>query len=292
MENGQEVRQTSDGGYIIAGQVRTYNVTPWDAWLIRTDVNGDAIWTKVYGGSEHDLAYPIIQTTDGGYLMAGGTQSFGAGNYDMWSIKTNANGDSLWSKTYGGVDRDECFDAEQTADGGYILAGRTYSFGAGNADAWLIRTDVNGDALWTKTYGGPAHDWAMAVHQTSDGGYVFVGSTESFGSGDYDVWVIRTDANGDTLWTQTYGGTESETGNDGRQTSDGGYIVCGQTHSFGSGQDDVYLIKIAADAVPGFIRGIVTDQYNGLAIPDVVVDLYNASGDSLLTITTTDNTGF
>jgi hypothetical protein len=284
------VQQTTDGAYIIATNTRSFSTAPheFDLWLLKIDTNGDTLWTKVYGGPEDDFPRSVIQTTDGGYFITGYTRSFGAGGDDVWLLKTDTNGDTIWTKTYGGTANDWGFSVQQTYDGGYILAGFTHSFGAGDRDAWIIKTDENGDTLWTKTYGGSAADAVTSVQLTSDNGYIFVGSTRSFGAGEYDVWVIRTDVNGDTLWTRTYGDEEIDVGRCVRLTSDGGYIICGITADY----TDIWLLKTAAEEVPGFIRGTVTDQYNGLALPDVVVDLYNASGDSLLTITTTDNTGF
>ncbi|MCG2676856.1 hypothetical protein L6304_06800, partial [bacterium] len=143
--------------------------------------------------------------------------------------------DTLWTKTYGGKGFDEGSSVQQTSDGGYIIAGCTGSFAGRWLDVYLVRTDANGNALWTKTYGGKDIDGGSSVQQTSDGGYIIAGYTESFGAGGQDVYLIRTDANGNALWTKTYGGKDNDGGSSVQQTSDGGYIIAGCTGSFGAG---------------------------------------------------------
>jgi hypothetical protein len=174
--------------------------------------------------------------------VTGEVESFGAGNSDVYLIKTNSVGDTLWSRTYGGSERDVGLSVQQTTDGGYIVAGFTYSFGVGDYnDIYLIKTDSNGDTLWTRTYGGSSYDQGFSVQQTSDGGYIIGGETYSFGAGLNDVYLIKTDSNGDTLWTRTYGTDSYEYGRSVQQTTDGGYIVTGWTYNYP--YDDLYLIK-------------------------------------------------
>jgi uncharacterized delta-60 repeat protein len=241
------VQQTSDGGYILAGLTTSFLAGNYDAFLIKTDANGDIIWAKNYGGAYNDFALSVQQTSDGGYIVAGYTESFGAGGYDFFLIKTDANGNVIWAKTYGGGGVDWAFSVQQTSDGGYIVAGLTTSFGAGGGDAFLIKTDANGDIIWGKTYGGTDWDWAYSVQQTSDGGYIVAGYTESFGAGGYDFFLIKTDANGNVIWAKTYGGTNYDYAHSVQQTSDGGYIVAGLTTSFGAGDRDIFLIKTDAN---------------------------------------------
>ncbi|MFZ8825541.1 MAG: hypothetical protein ACO2OT_01700, partial [Candidatus Caldipriscus sp.] len=126
------------------------------------------------------------------------------------------------------------------------MAGGTYSFGAGSADIILIKTDANGNIQWAKTYGGTSHDWASSVQQTSDGGYIVAGYTGSFGAGWEDIFLIKTDANGNIQWAKTYGGTSIDGAYFVQQTSDGGYIMAGYTGSFGAGSADIILIKTDA----------------------------------------------
>jgi hypothetical protein len=238
------VQQTSDGGYILAGYTSSFSAGYYDILLIKTDASGNIIWAKTYGGTDDDRAYSVQQTSDGGYIVAGGTESFGAGG-DILLIKTDASGNIIWAKTYGGTDVDGASSVQQTSDGGYIVGGGTYSFGAGSADIFLIKTDVNGNIIWAKTYGGTDYDWATSVRQTYDGGYIVAGVTGSFGS--WDIFLIKTDANGNLSWAKTYGGTYGEGASSVQQTSDGGYIVAGITWSFGAGDYDIFLIKTDAN---------------------------------------------
>jgi len=193
------------------------------------------------------VGYSVQQTADSGYIIAGATASFGAGHNDVYLIRTNAQGDTLWTRTYGGLGVDYGYCVRQTSDGGYIIAGITNSFGAGILEAYLIKTNALGETLWTRTYGGADEDWANSVQQTADGGYIIGGRTLSFGAGSYDVYLIKTDAAGDTLWTRTFGGTSADEGRSVRQTADGGYVIAGITSSFGAGYSDVYLIKTDAN---------------------------------------------
>jgi len=245
-DEARSVQQTSDGGYIVAGWTESFGLGLRDVLLIKTDANGNVQWAKIYGGIYDDRAYSVQQTSDGGYIVAGATESFGAGSYDVFLIKTDANGNVQWAKTYGGTGTERAFSVQQTSDGGYIVAGQTTSFGAGYNDVFLIKTDANGNVQWAKTYGGTNDDWASSVQQTSDGGYILAGWTTSFGAGWRDIFLIKTDANGNVQWAKTYGGTGWDEAGSVRQTPDGGYIVASVTYSFGSGSGDVFLIKTDA----------------------------------------------
>ncbi|MHA2635190.1 MAG: InlB B-repeat-containing protein [bacterium JZ-2024 1] len=154
------------------------------------------VWARTYGWADGDWAGFIQQTSDGGYIVAGDTYSFGAGSRDIWVLKLDANGNVLWQKTYGGANWDGADSIQQTSDGGYIVAGSTYSFGAGYRDIWVLKLDANGNVLWQKTYGGGNWDRAYSIQQTSDGGYIVAGDTYSFGAGSSDIWVLKLDANG------------------------------------------------------------------------------------------------
>ncbi|OQX50743.1 MAG: hypothetical protein B5M53_11815, partial [Candidatus Cloacimonas sp. 4484_209] len=238
---GFYVGQTTDKGYIIAGEAFSYN--SGDVYLIKTDSLGDSLWTRHYGGSGIDAGNDAARTADGGYIVVGKTNSYGAGDFDIYIVRTDSLGDTLWTKTYGGINDDVATSVARTTDGGFVIGGWTENFGSGMIDVYLVKSDSLGDTLWTKTYGGTSDDWCTSLAQTNDRGYIITGRTYSFGSGGSDVYLIRTDSLGDTLWTKTYGGGSDDNGYSVKQTLDGGYIIGGETQSFGAGGYDVYLIK-------------------------------------------------
>jgi hypothetical protein len=226
----ESVKQASDGGYIIAGRTKSYGTGNSDAWLIKTDANGNEQWNKTFGGTEDDGATFVQQTTDGGYILAGFTFSYGAGSNNVWLIKTDENGNEQWNKVFGRNGYDAAFSVQQIKDGGYILVGATSSFGAGSDDAWLIKTDTNGNEQWNKTFGGSDTDIAYSVQQTFDGEYILAGFTNSYGAGLGDAWLIKTDANGNLHWSRTFGRTVIERAYSVLQASDGGYTLAGMTN--------------------------------------------------------------
>ena len=266
---GYSVQQTTDGGYVIAGYARSFGAGNGDVYLIKTNGSGDSLWTRTYGGTSEDRARSVQQTADGGYIVAGHTYSFGAGSYDVYLIRTNAQGDTLWTRTYGGTSVDQGYSVQQTADGGYVIAGYTFSYGAGNADVYLVKTDASGDTLWTRTYGGASYDYVRSVQPTTDGGYIIAGNTESYGVGSRDVYLVKTDASGDTLWTRTCGGSSRDDGQSVQPTTDGGLIIAGHTESFGTGGSDVYLIKMNAQGDTLWARtyGDTNDDYGNSVQP-------------------------
>jgi len=281
IDRGRSVQQTTDGGYIIAGDTKSFGAGGYDCYLVKTDADGDTLWTHTYGGTGTDYAYSVQQTTDGGYIIAGYTNSFGAGNYDVYLVKTDANGDTVWTRTYGGAAAEYAYSVDQTSDGGYIITGYTASFGAGGNDVYLVKTDADGDTLWTRTYGGSGGDRGRSVQQTTDGGYIICGDTESFGAGDYDVYLVKTDANGDTTWTRTHGGADSDHGYSVQQTTDDGYIVTGYTNSFGAGSDDAYLVRTDANGDALWTRSYGGSDYDyGTSVQQTTDGGYIIAGDT------------
>jgi len=273
------VQQTTDGGYIIAGEI-VYEITGEDIYLVKTDASGTELWSKTFGMRTTDRAYSVQEANDGGYIIVGET-FVGGGSHDVWLIKTDANGNELWNKTYGGGGVDKGRAVKQTTDGGYIIVGATGSFGAGWVDTYLIKTDGNGNELWHKAFGGGGADGGHAVQQTTDGGYIIVGSTSSFGAGSYDVWLIRTDANGNELWSKTFGGSTWDYGHSVQQTTDRGYIISGFTGSFGAGNADVWLIKTNASGNQIWSKTFGGSEYDrGWSVQQTSDEGYIIAGDT------------
>jgi hypothetical protein len=256
---GNSVQQTSDGGYIIAGNT-SFLRTNSDIYLIKTDADGNVEWEKTFGGEESDSGNSVQQTSDGGYVIAGESRS----RYEDYSftsevylIKTDAEGNSVWERTFRNGETSSGKSVKQTSDGGYIISGRTGSYGAIDIeveeyDVYLIKTDAEGNSVWERTFRNREVNSGNSVHQTSDGGYIIAGVTgsgyryEVAPDGD-DVYLIKTDAEGIAVWEKTYGGEDYDSGYSVQQTSDGGYIIAGNTSSYGAGYYDVYLIKTNED---------------------------------------------
>ncbi len=241
------IQQTTDGGFIAAGGTLSMGAGDQDFYVLKLDANGDKLWEKAYGGINEDFARSIQQTNDGGYIVAGETNSFGAGSTDFYVIKLDQNGNKVWEKTFGGSNRDVAFSIQQTGEGGYIVTGGTLSFGAGSTDSYVIKLDATGNKIWEKTFGGISEDGTNSIQQTTDGGYIVAGPTYSFGAGSYDAYIIKLDASGNKIWEKTHGRSGAERSNFIQQTSDGGYIVAGSSTSFGAGDEDFYVLKLDED---------------------------------------------
>ena len=271
--NGNEwcrtMLNTKDGGYMLVGSTKPDGAQYSDIYLVKTDASGDTVWTKTYGGEGDEIGNWIQETSDNGYIICGSTNSYGFGANDIYVIKTNIMGDTIWTKTYGGEDHDIGNCIQVTKDDGCIVLGITNSLGNGASDVYLLELNSSGDTIWTQVYGGTENDEPISVKETEDQGYIIVGLTESFGAGSGDVWLIRTDSAGDTLWTQTYGGTEFDEAPSIQLTRDGGYILVGTTESFGAGSGDVWLIKTTSD-----LSGIIEDHITEIPVDFVLNQNY------------------
>lgn len=245
-DEGYSVKQTNDGGYIISGLANENGGV--GAFLVKTDAIGDVTWTKKYddvsSGGYIEFGSAVEQTSDGGYIMAGQAEnSFCAGGSDMYLTKTDSSGMIQWNKLYGGLDQDFAYSVKQTTDGGYIMAGYTLSFGTGNEDVCLVKTDSNGDTLWCKTFGGALRDYTYSVAEASDSGFILTGYTESFGGGGNDYYLIKVNVNGVLQWSKTFGGNSDERAFEVKRTTDGGYIIAGYTDGFGLDATSFYVVK-------------------------------------------------
>ena len=239
-ERGRSVRQTSDGGFIIVGSIQSFMFGGFNTYLIKTDAIGNLLWTKSIGLINADYGNCIQETTDSGFIIVGTWQS--PSLEEVYVIKTDALGNILWTNAYGFIQYDYGEYIEQTTDGGYIIAGSTQGFGL--SELFLLKIDGLGNYQWAKKIGDNCS--ANCVRQTSDGGYVFSGFVaEDFASTALNVLLAKTDSLGDLVWSYSYGGpgyTDDE-GVSFQKTNDLGYVITGYTKSFGSGLNDLYLIK-------------------------------------------------
>jgi uncharacterized delta-60 repeat protein len=239
------IAQTTDGGYAVAGHTTSFGAGVNDCLVFKLSSSGGLEWARAFGGTSSDNAFCIVQTSDGGYAVAGYTDSFGAGNYDFLVLKLASSGALAWARRFGGTyTDDEAFSIVQTSDGGYAVAGYTDSFGAGNYDFLVLKLASSGDLDWAKTFGGANGDYAWSIVQTSDSGYGVAGYTYSFGAGEWDFLILKLTSSGDLDWARTFGGTYHDEAQSIVQTTDGGYAVAGRTESFGAGNFDFLVLRL------------------------------------------------
>ncbi len=256
--------QTSDGGYIIAGRTYSfYGSGIDDLWLVKTDAEGTEQWNRSIGGNYRNIASSVRQTSDGGYIIQGQTDPYSSGFYDLWLLKTDAEGTEQWNRTFGGDSNGRLYSLQQTFDGGYILSGDTRSTRTDSYDFWLVKTDQNGIELWNRTFGGYDSDIAYSVQQTLDGGFIMAGVTGLTYS--YDCWLVKTDFEGVEMWNRTFGHDEDNIPYSILQTPDGGYIIAGKTGWVGGGYySDMWLVNADPD---GYVQWEMT--FGGTGEDDV-----------------------
>jgi len=242
-DEAHSIIQTTDGGYAIAGRTNSYGAGGADFYIVKLNSSGTLQWTRAVGGTDGDIAYSIIQTTDGGFAAAGVTQSFGAWGWDCYIVKLDGSGTHQWSRIVGETDGDDARSIIQTSDGGFAVAGYATSIGAGSRDFYILKLDGSGTPQWGRTVGGTDYDEALSIIQTTDGGFAAAGSTNSFGAGGTNFYIVKFDNNGTLQWTRTVGGSGSDNARSIIQTTDGGFAAAGVTESFGSGGEDIYIVK-------------------------------------------------
>jgi len=226
------VIQTLDSGYAVVGSTSAFGGGQSDIYLTKISKKGVVLWHQAIGGAGIEKGNSLIQTPDSGFTITGYSNSDGTGGYDVYLAKTDKNGVLEWSNTYGGFDWDFGNSLIRTIAGDYVICGSTYSAGKGNGDVYLLKTNSSGVLLWDSAYGGDNEDVGNSVSEANGGGYFITGYTKSFGKGNEDVYLLKTDINGNLLWTKTYGGPLEEKGNEGKPTADGGYIVISAAKSF------------------------------------------------------------
>jgi hypothetical protein len=311
-DGAYSVIQTLDGGYIVAGSTFLDSPNFYDAWIIKTDQNGNAIWDNTYGGGDDDFAMSIIQLDDGNFVIVGSSTSYSTSYFDAWLFKIDQDGNLEWENTFSGESNDNGTCLQLTSDGGFILGGYREVFGdmdvlilktdqngimvwentfdindmdgatsilltndggymivgfsqtdsTSDIDALLIKVDEDGDLEWFNTYGDSEDEMALSVLQTDESEYIVAGFTESFGAGNRDVWLFKTDQDGNMIWDVTFGGSEEDLAYSLQNTNDDGFVLAGYTKSYGAGNKDAYLIRLGSEVgVNDHLLPNVNDQY-------------------------------
>ena len=306
IESLTSVRQTNDDGYIIGGTSNSSdgdigeNYGKNDFWIVKTDALGELEWEKSFGGPDEDFFGSIIQTNDGGYMVGGRTGTYDGdvessyGNFDFLIIKTTESGEIEWEKSFEGANYDALEVVQQTNDGGYILGGQTYINDSdvgpnfGQFDFWIVKTNESGEIEWEKKLGGSKSEFLSAIQQTNDGGFILGGSSSSkdgdvsSNSGFSDFWIAKLDNIGNLEWEKNFGGSSSEFLNSIEQTSDGGYLICGDAFSSNgdvttnSGFFDYWVIKTDNQG------NLVWEKTFGGALPDKDAKAQQTSDDGFI----------
>jgi len=247
-EYGACVRETADGGFIIAGKAGS--IRP-DVWIIKTDISGNKQWDKKFDTGDEDYGHFIQQTSDGGYIIVGRTMDT-TNDENVYLIKIDGNGNGKWTRVIGGAGREAGYEVYETRDSGFIIFGASNTDSHGLWDAMILKTNSMGYEQWTKLYGGPGVDTAYSGRETYDGGFIMFATTDSNSAMSFDAWLIKTDSNGNHIWNKTYGSSNREVIYGGELTVDGGYVLCGLTESYGAGGEDIWLLKVECRDYPYF----------------------------------------
>ena len=246
---GYSVQQTNDGGYVVCGIKETIFSTTSQIFLVKTDANGTQQWAKTYGGANREIGYDVSQTSDGGFVIVGGSQSFGAGDWDFYMVKTDASGNLIWEKHYGDSAGDIAYSVKQTTDGGYAILGESDKIVQNHwvIDLFLIKTNSNGDTLWTKKYSGNVYCEHYSLDLGCNDGYILAGAKVDSLSGYSDAYLIKTDDFGNVTWSKTFGGLWDDGSYSVEKLNDG-YIVIGYCDVGGNGMqyEDVYAIRVSS----------------------------------------------
>lgn len=282
-DHSYDVVQTTDGGFFFVGFLditasqgegnfgKGYSLTRHgvgEFWGTRLDANGNLLWRRYFGGTNNDRAHAVVQADDGGFVMAGFSESDDfdisstKGSYDFWVVKITDSGDLVWERSFGGTGIEISYDIAKTSDNGYVVTGNTFSTDMdisknnGESDVWLIKIDDNGDLIWEKTFGGTQFDAAQSVSLSKDGGFIISGNSKSgdmdvtANAGENDIWLIKTDAEGNLVWQDSFGGSDLDYGFDAVESMDKSIVLVGESISAdfpniqNKGKSDVLVIKI------------------------------------------------
>jgi len=232
------------GGVLVAGYTESFGKGRKDVYILYIDKDGKEIWSKAIGGEDEDEAFAITLTADGGFVVAGKTESYGEGRSDFYMLKFDGDGKLLWDKVYGEGNEDVIHGITPTPEGGFVVVGKTGSFGSKHSDIDIIKYSKNGKIIWHRIYGFKSKEWANSITRIAGGGYVVVGTTKSFGFGKFDFYVLELDSEGHSIWANVYGGANKEEANAVTRMADGSILVVGDTESFGNGSYDFFMLNL------------------------------------------------
>ena len=272
-DQGPSLLQTSDGGFILSGEFSVASGN-FDMWVMKLTSSGSVQWQKAYGGMTEDWGNDIQELSTGGYVVAGGTSSQGAGQSDAWIVVLDSTGNIVSQKAFGGTAFDSFTSVKETPDGGLIATGFTDSFGAGNRDIIIVKLTSTLNLSWAKTYGGPWYDTPYTIALSTNNNYIVTAHTNSYGAGSYDIWALKLTENGDIVWQRTYGDVDSEENPRTSVAADGRMIISATTQSFPSGDPQFWILNLDS---------------NGLIDPSCILatDTAIAPAGAVPTITTT-----
>jgi regulation of enolase protein 1 (concanavalin A-like superfamily) len=312
---GSDIVECEDGGYAIIGGTMSMGAGETDAIIVRTDAEGNELWSQTYGSEGSDSALAMVECSTGGFAFTGYSRNGTLGRHNLWLVRTDASGNVLWERLYGGVDNDQGFGLIEVSTGGFAVVGITRSFGSVDPrtlihtfDIWLLRTDTQGHLLWNRTYGGAADDISHSIVEVLDGGFAFSGefnsSYQALGGGPLieshpDAFIIRTDANGEALWNQTYGGTANDFSRAIVQLDDGSFAISGFTNTASEDPYDGLFIRANSSgynmfqtthgsAKDDFFQAIITCDSTGFVLAGYTY--LSDSADLWLIRTNTDGT--
>jgi len=278
---GQAVIQTNDGGFAVSGRTESFGPRQYKQLLVKFNPSGTLEWSRTIGGTGEDYGYSLVQTSDGGLVTTGWTSSFGAGYYDVFLTKINPAGVIEWSRAVGGTGRDYGHSVIETSDGGFAVTGKTESYGPGPCGLFLMKFTSAGALEWARTIGGTNEESGNSVVQTNDSGFLVAGYTWTFGAGWSNMLVVKFSSSGDFEWSRTIGGTDSDYGLSVVCANDGGFVVAGYTRSFGSGGNDLFLVKLSSIGSLEWSRAVGgTDDEKGNSIALTSDDGFAVAGET------------
>lgn len=282
-EGGNEcfyIDQSMDGGFFLLGEVHGFGAGQSDVYAVKTDRNGDTLWSKTYGSRAVDYCNSGVENSDSGYTIAGFTEGFNARERNAYVLRLNKYGDTMWTKTIGAPNAEAILEIQHTLDDNYILVGSSTSFTNGKSDVYLIKMGLDGSVLWQYVYGGDMNDFGFSVTTSNDSGYIVSGSTESYGAGQDDMFVLKCGKDGELIWAKTYGGPKFESGASVTRFGKG-YAIAGNTSSFGNGNEDIYVITIDYEGDTLFTKSIGGEFGDfGTEIKSVTSSVFGITGFS------------